>query len=112
MPRKYTRLHVPLEIDLDFLSGIREARISDLSMGGCFVECILNVAEGEPIAFDLRISPDESIRIAGEIVYSMANIGFGIRFTDLTDEQKFHLEHLILKHGGTTNISAESRSNE
>ena len=107
MPRKYTRLHVPLEIVVESSSGNREARISDLSMGGCFIESILSVTDGEMTGFEIRLSPNESMQVNGKIVYSMPGIGFGIRFDELTEEQKFHLEHLILKHGGTTKEISE-----
>ncbi len=107
MPRKFTRLHVPLEILVESSSGNREARISDLSMGGCFVESILTVTDGETTGFEIRLSPNESMKVSGKIVYSMPSIGFGIKFDELTDEQKFHLEHLILKNGGTTKEISE-----
>ncbi len=102
MPRKYTRLHVPAEITVIASIGSKDARISDLSMGGCFIESIIGVVEGETAKLELKVSADESILIGGKVVYSMQGIGFGVRFDDLTDEHKFHLEHLILKNGGTT----------
>ncbi len=107
MSRKYTRLHIPLEVEMDFSSGAREARISDLSIGGCFVDSILNVDEGERVSFIIRLSAQESLSLSGDIVYSMPGIGFGIRFDELTEEQRFHLEHLILKHGGSTAEATE-----
>lgn len=107
MPRKYTRLHIPLEIVIDFSSGRREARVSDLSMGGCFVDSIISVTDGDTIAFELLLSNNEQMKLTGEVVYSMPNIGFGIRFNDLTEEQEFQLELLILKHGGSIKPTSE-----
>lgn len=100
MPRQFQRHLLSLEITLESSSGKHEARISDLSMDGCFIDTIINVAEGEIASFDLRLANDESIPLTGEVVYVMPRIGFGMRFTDLTDEKKNILEQIISTGGG------------
>lgn len=100
MPRQYQRFPITLEIIIDFAAGKREARISDLSMSGCFVDSILNVNEGEETHFEIRIPTGELLKLSGVIAHSIPRIGFGIRFTNLTDEQKFLIEQTILIYGG------------
>lgn len=100
MPRKFKRFHVSLDIVIDFTSGKREARVTDLSMGGCFVDSILMVIQGEKIVFRLRIPTGELLKLSGEIAYSLPRFGFGIQFDDLSEEQRFLLEQTILVYGG------------
>lgn len=100
MPRQFQRHPLSLEITLESSSGRHEARISDLSIEGCFIDTIINVAEGERVRFDLHLSGDASVSLDGEVVYTMPRIGFGMRFADLTDEKKALLEHVILNRGG------------
>lgn len=100
MPRQYKRYPISLEIVLDFSSGKREARISDLSMHGCFVDIIVSVCEGETVFFRLRLPTGQWLELSGEVIYYLPNFGFGIRFTDLLEEKQKLLEHLILAHGG------------
>jgi hypothetical protein len=100
MPRKTKRLPVSLAISLESSSGRREARISDLSMEGCFIDSILEAAKGEIIKFALFLPGDEPVNLSGRIVYVMPRIGFGVRFVELTEEKKIILEHIILTLGG------------
>jgi hypothetical protein len=98
--RQNERIPVSLEIVSDFSSGKREARISDLSMSGCFIDSIAKVGEGETLHFRLTLSPGQSVRLHGEVTYIYPGIGFGVRFVNLTKEEEILLRQIILKHGG------------
>jgi hypothetical protein len=76
------------EIMLEFSSGQREARISDISAGGCYVDSIAAVSEGEPVSFDVSAGEGQTISFTGEIAYVLQGMGFGIKFTDITEEQR------------------------
>ena len=97
-----------MEIVLGFSSGNREARVSDLSLGGCFVDCILEVPEGETTTFELRLPTGKTLNMTGEIAYSMPGFGFGLRFTSATASQTAALEEAIKSHGG----SPHAKSND
>jgi len=100
MPRNYKRFPISLEIVLTFSSGKREARISDLSRGGCYVDIIVNVSEGETIDFRLQTATGEWMDLTGEVIYYLPNFGFGIRFTNLSEENQKLIEQIITDHGG------------
>ena len=108
MPREYVRFAFPMEIVLAFASGNREARVSDLSLGGCFVDTIQTVDEGETIKLELKLHSGLWLKLSGEIVYSMPGIGFGIRFDHLSEEQKAMIEETIELHGGKPHASSDS----
>ena len=94
------RVPISLDVILDFASGRREARVSDLSLGGCFVDSIVAVSAGEELTVSLRISDAEWLALRGVIVYTFPNTGFGVQFLDLGQEETSLLEHAILMHGG------------
>ena len=101
MPRQHNRIAIPLELVLESSSGKREARISDLSLGGCFVDSIASVQEGETLSFRLDLSSEQWEDMSGEVTYVMPGIGFGLRFNGLSENQTMRLTEIILANGGT-----------
>ena|SRR5687767_14298652 len=83
------------EIMLEFSSGQREARISDISAGGCYVDSIASVSQGEPVSFDVSTSDGRTISFTGEVAYVLNGMGFGLKFTNLTEEQKTFLATVV-----------------
>ena len=79
------------EAMLEFSSGKYQARISDISLGGCYVDSIASVVEGEAISLSLSFSSGDSQRFDGVIAYVLPGFGFGVRFTGLTEEKKLFL---------------------
>lgn len=88
--RKQTRVQCVVEIVLDSSAGRRASRISDLSIGGCYVESISTYRIGEELAFELK-SDGRTLRFTGEVAYVLEGFGFGLKFTNLGPE---HLEFL------------------
>ncbi len=76
------------EIMLEFSSGQREARISDISAGGCYVDSIAAVSEGETVSFEISTGEGTPLSFTGEVAYVLPAMGFGIKFTNLTEEQR------------------------
>jgi hypothetical protein len=79
----------------DLHSGTRlSARISELSVGGCYVDALTPFPEGTLVK--LRIIRDQGIFATnGKVVYTHANFGMGVAFTDLTFDQRSILEAWI-----------------
>jgi hypothetical protein len=100
MPRKQERTTVSVNIILEWSSGKREARISDISLSGCFIECMTPINKGEVVSFKIKISEKEWIDLSGEIVTVFAGLGFGVRFISLSENDKSVIEHLILMNNG------------
>ena len=95
MPRKEERVAYLTEVVLQWSSGKREARITDVSTGGCYVDTIATIPEGESVSFTLSTSAGQSIDLAGKVAYVIPGFGFGIEFTDLSDQAKSALDSLI-----------------
>jgi PilZ domain len=79
----------------DLHSGTRlSARISELSVGGCYVDALTPFPEGTLVK--LRIIRDQgAFESIGKVVYTHANFGMGVAFTDLTFDQRSILEAWI-----------------
>ena len=88
---------IPLLIDVSWegRAGKYEARTSDLSTGGCFVDTIAAANVGEEIPFKLQIPNGEWMELVGEVTYSYPNVGFGLRFIHLSESDKEKLEKIV-----------------
>ena len=96
MPRKDDRFPYLKEVELEFASGRRSARISDISLGGCYIDTIAQVAVGEPLALVISSSNGDSMEFKGRVAYVLENFGFGVEFTDVSDPQRQFLGEIAV----------------
>ena len=66
---------------------LQQTRINDLSIDGAFVDSIINYAEGSSLKLTFNIR-STVIVVAAEVRYCMPGIGVGVRFLDLTPDQR------------------------
>src|SRR5688572_17297001 len=100
MPRRHERSAIRKEISLRSASGNRETRISDLSLGGCYVESISIYSSGEEVEFDLRDDAGRTLHFTGTIAYVLEGQGFGLTFTNLTPDHLAFVESAISADSG------------
>jgi len=100
MPRKEDRQPYLREVELEFASGKRTARISDISAGGCYIDTIAQAAVGEPITLQISASYGEAMRICGKVAYILEGFGFGVEFVDLTNTHREFLDRLVTAASG------------
>ena len=100
MPRKLDRYPYLKEVELEFTSGKRIARISDISKGGCYVDTIAQVPIGESLMLNIVGLNGISMRFSGRVAYHLEGFGFGVEFTDLTEERNEFLNMLISAQRG------------
>ncbi len=92
--RDEDRAPVSLEARWEGMSGKHEARISDISIGGCFVDTQGQVTVGELVIFEVKLPDGDWLTLRGEVVSSQESVGFGVRFPYLTDEEYYLLAQL------------------
>jgi hypothetical protein len=68
--------------------------VSDLSSSGCFVLSGGEVTVGELIRLEINF-PDEPATVWGRVVYSVAEIGFALRFAFGNEDEQRALARLI-----------------
>lgn len=93
--RRDKRVPLLIEVMWEAKAGNYEARTSDLSTGGCFVDTIGQVTPGEEVHFKLQLPSGEWLELKGEVTYTYPNVGFGLRFLNLPDAHKKTLEDLV-----------------
>ena len=89
------RVSTNLAVQWDGQSGGHEARIEDLSLGGCFVNTTGRVDPGEVVSLSIKLPSGERLSLRGEVVSYQQGIGFGVLFSFLTDEEEQALRELV-----------------
>ena len=89
------RVSLNLSARWDGLAGGHEARIEDLSVGGCFVNTNGRVDIGEDVVVAVKLPSGEWLQLNGTVVSYQIGIGFGMVFTVLTDVEEEAIRELI-----------------
>jgi PilZ domain len=95
MPRQNERYSYLREVELEFASGKRSARISDISAGGCYIDTIAQVPVGEVLSLYIASTSGDSMIFRGKVAYVLEGFGFGVEFVDLTDSHRDFLAGLV-----------------
>jgi Tfp pilus assembly protein PilZ len=95
MPREHERTQYFTEVSLESASGKRQARISDVSLGGCFVDTLTNVSEGEDVHLSSTLESGDRLDIKGKVAYVMNGFGFGVEFIDLDSVSEATLKKIV-----------------
>lgn len=93
--RNDERVPTNLPAKWDGLSGGHEARIEDISLGGCFVNTTGLVDIGEVVVLQVKLPSGEWLTLRGEATSIQAGTGFGLNFSFITDEEEYALRELI-----------------
>ena len=93
--RSEERVPINLPARWDGESGASEARIEDLSLGGCFVNTSGRVDIGEVVTIALKLPSNEWLQLRGEVVSHQEGIGFGVLFSFLTDDEEQALREIV-----------------
>jgi uncharacterized protein (TIGR02266 family) len=93
--RTHKRVPILVEVNWEGKAGNYDARTSDLSTGGCFIDTAGQVSEGEIIKFKLELPGGEWLELQGEVTYAYVNVGFGVRFTNLSEAVRKRIDWMI-----------------
>lgn len=98
--RRAKRFRVNLPARWEGLMAQDEANICDISITGCMVLSGGEVTAGELIRVEILFPNGEQSFQWGEVAYPVPEIGFALRFTDLSEEQINKLQRLIDRVAG------------
>ena len=93
--RSTERKIVLLEARWESMSRKHEARVDDVSLGGCFVNTYGPVEINEPVSLHIQLPSGETLNVRGTVVTYQPGVGFGMAFTDLSNEEEAALKELI-----------------
>jgi CheY-like chemotaxis protein len=95
----------PVTVSLDVVwqgsTGKQDARMSEISMDGCFIDSITQGRTlGDLVEFKVHLPSGPWVSLQGELVNEDYPMGFGLRFKGLTDDDKRVLAQVVVAHGG------------
>ena len=75
------------------------AMVTSLSVKGCLVQTGVEAALSEKLIFlCLWLEDGQRISLRGRVLYYLRNIGFGMEFEELTEDDKTTLAALVEQH--------------
>lgn len=93
--RAVERFNVNIEIEWEGLIGRKSGTISDISPIGCFVLCSGEVEDGENVKIFFPLTDGRKIQLWGEVSNHVFEIGFAIKFIELSEAQQEFLEVFV-----------------
>ena len=93
--RNTQRKRVLLEAKWESMSRRHQARVDDVSLGGCFVNTYGPVELNEPVSLQILLPAGVWLNLRGTVVTYQAGVGFGMSFTSLSEQEKTTLKELI-----------------
>ena len=73
----------------------RDGQVTDLSQTGCFVVTRTDVQPKELIRLEIELETGRRLYLWGEVVYTIEEIGFALRFTGTEETELRMLDALI-----------------
>lgn len=97
MTEKRTQLRFEVGLDARWQGSAAKnnVRLADLSEGGCYVGTILEVIKGETLFLNILMPDGERFEVQGLVAHHSPRLGFGLRFVNLDDEQRWTIRSLI-----------------
>jgi hypothetical protein len=93
--RAVERFKVNIEVEWEGLVGRKPGAISDISAHGCFILCSGEVEDGENIKIFFPLTDGRKIQFWGEVANHVFEIGFAIKFIELSEAQKEFLDVFV-----------------
>jgi len=93
--RNNERKRILLEAKWESLSRRHEARVDDVSLGGCFVNTYAKVELGEQVDLEIQLPSGEWLQLRGQVASYQPGVGFGMSFSSLSAEATAGLKEMI-----------------
>jgi hypothetical protein len=93
--RSNQRKQILLEARWESLSSRHEARVDDVSLGGCFVNSYAKVELGERVDLEIQLPSKKWLSLRGHVASYHPGVGFGMSFSSLTATETAGLKELI-----------------
>ena len=89
------RFSVNIDVEWETAGGRKKGTVYDISHEGCFVLCSGEVEDGARVLIFFPLSDGMRVQFDCEVTNHTYEIGFGVRFTELSAAQKSFLSNLI-----------------
>lgn len=101
--RKHDRIALVMEASWEGSGTKSVARTTDISLTGCFIDTLGQVGVGDIL--NLRFTPPggDYIAVEGKVMYQQNGVGFGVRFTRMSDSDRRRLESILNPEADASN---------
>jgi hypothetical protein len=96
-PRVFNVVEVECFV-LDETATPVNARMSDVSLTGAFLDSMSALRPGTKLALRFRVG-HQDVRASAEVVHTMPQFGMGVRFLDLSPEGRAAITALVKEQG-------------
>jgi hypothetical protein len=93
--RSSNRKRLLLEARWESMSGTHEARVDDVSLGGCFVNTVARVELNEAVTVEIQLPSGEWLPLRGHVASYQPGVGFGVSFTSLSESEAVRIVRVI-----------------
>ena len=93
--RTSERKRILLEAKWESMSSRHEARVDDVSLGGCFVNTYAKVELQEDVNLEIQLPSGQWLPLRGKVASYQPGVGFGMSFTALSENETAALKELI-----------------
>lgn len=93
--RSTKRKRLLLEARWKSMSSTHEARVDDVSLGGCFVDTVGRVELNEAVDLEIGLPSGEWLSLRGQVASYQPGVGFGMSFNSLSEDEVAALEDLM-----------------
>lgn len=93
--RATERFSVNIDVEWEKQTERKKGTMSDLSMSGCFVLCSGDVIDGDAVRIFVPLTDGMKVEFHGEVVNHVYEIGFAVRFVELSQAHADFLAKFI-----------------
>ena len=93
--RKSPRIDLHLPAQWETTSGVHEGTVINCSVGGCFVQALVEEPGNEPMKLAIQLPNGTDIQLWGKVAYYLPTMGFGLQFTSRSDEGQLMLHRWL-----------------
>jgi hypothetical protein len=106
--RKTERIQVNLDARWENIRAQRDGTIVDISANGCFILTTDEVKCGELIGIEIQIPTGRWIYLWAEVIYTIPEMGFALRFTGSIDETEQRMLDMLINYVSGKQIGVEA----
>lgn len=93
--RASSRFMVEVDVEWQGAGPRTPGSISDVSLDGCYVLTAGEVTDGETVRLFVPLADGMKVELSGQVANHVFDIGFGLKFDQLSAAQRDILGHLV-----------------
>ena len=98
--RSSNRYSLELDVEWESAAGRLPGTVSDVSIDGCFVLSSGDVTDGDRVKLFVPLADGMKVQFEGKVANHVYEIGFGVRFEQLTAAQRDILISIVRETEG------------